>query len=236
MFVLALPLQSGSSVLTIVAFVGGLSAATAMVIVESVALSIMVSNDIVMPLVLRRRGALIAGREQCRLAAADGAAGGDLRHHAARLSLLPLGGRRAARLDRPALLRRGRATGAGVFRRPVLAPRHRRRRHRRHDRGIRGLGLHAAAAELRRRRHRRPAHPHRRALAHRRAAAAAFVRARPVAAGAWRALEPGDQFHLLHRLLAAARALADRAAAGQRCSCRPIWRRSRRASGSGAPR
>ena len=63
MFVLALPLQSGSSVLAIVAFVGGLSAATAMVIVESVALSIMVSNDIVMPLVLRRRGSLISGRE-----------------------------------------------------------------------------------------------------------------------------------------------------------------------------
>ncbi len=63
MYVLALPLQAGSSILTIAAFVGGLSAATAMVIVESVALSIMVSNDIVMPLVLQRREALISGRE-----------------------------------------------------------------------------------------------------------------------------------------------------------------------------
>ena len=62
MYVLALPLQSGSNVLTIAAFVGGLSAATAMVIVESVALSIMVSNDIVMPLVLQRRESLLAGR------------------------------------------------------------------------------------------------------------------------------------------------------------------------------
>ncbi len=62
MFVLALPLQSGSNLFTIVAFVGGLSAATAMVIVESVALSIMVSNDLIMPLVLQRRGALIRGR------------------------------------------------------------------------------------------------------------------------------------------------------------------------------
>ncbi len=62
MFVLALPLQAGSNILTIAAFVGGLSAATAMVIVESVALSIMVSNDIVMPLVLQRREALIRGR------------------------------------------------------------------------------------------------------------------------------------------------------------------------------
>ena len=63
MFVLALPLQSGSSLFTIVAFVGGLSAATAMVIVESVALSIMVSNDLVMPLVLQRRETLISRRE-----------------------------------------------------------------------------------------------------------------------------------------------------------------------------
>jgi len=63
MFVLALPLQAGSSVLTIAAFVGGLSAATAMVIVETVALAIMVSNDIVVPWVLQRREALISGRE-----------------------------------------------------------------------------------------------------------------------------------------------------------------------------
>src|SRR5450830_357079 len=63
MFVLALPLQTGSNILTIAAFVGGLSAATAMVIVESVALSIMVSNDLIMPLVLQRRGALLSGRE-----------------------------------------------------------------------------------------------------------------------------------------------------------------------------
>jgi Na+/proline symporter/signal transduction histidine kinase len=63
MFVLALPLQAGSSVLTIAAFVGGLSAATAMVIVETVALAIMVSNDIVVPWVLQRRETLITGRE-----------------------------------------------------------------------------------------------------------------------------------------------------------------------------
>ncbi|MBV9558330.1 MAG: hybrid sensor histidine kinase/response regulator [Pseudolabrys sp.] len=63
MFVLALPLQAGSNIFTIAAFVGGLSAATAMVIVETVALSIMVSNDLVMPFVLQRRERLIAGRE-----------------------------------------------------------------------------------------------------------------------------------------------------------------------------
>jgi Na+/proline symporter/signal transduction histidine kinase len=55
MFVLALPLSVHSELITLIAFVGGLSAATAMVIVESVALAIMVSNDIVVPLLLKRR-------------------------------------------------------------------------------------------------------------------------------------------------------------------------------------
>jgi signal transduction histidine kinase len=62
MYVLALPLAAGSDLLTIAAFIGGLSAATAMVIVESVALAIMVSNDIVVPLVLKRRQGFITGR------------------------------------------------------------------------------------------------------------------------------------------------------------------------------
>src|SRR5690242_6781279 len=56
MFVLALPMEGNSPLLSIIVFVGGLSAATAMVIVECVALSIMVSNDIVLPLVLPRSG------------------------------------------------------------------------------------------------------------------------------------------------------------------------------------
>src|SRR5262249_42901867 len=41
--------------LALAAFIGGLSAAAAMVIVEAIALAIMVSNDIVMPLALMRR-------------------------------------------------------------------------------------------------------------------------------------------------------------------------------------
>ncbi len=52
-FVLALPVAQGHSLLAMVAFIGGLSAATAMVIVETVALSIMVCNSIVLPLMLR---------------------------------------------------------------------------------------------------------------------------------------------------------------------------------------
>ena len=54
-FVLSLPLAAGHSWLALVAFVGGLSAATGMVIVEAIAVSTMVCNDLVMPLVLRTR-------------------------------------------------------------------------------------------------------------------------------------------------------------------------------------
>src|SRR3954451_2593407 len=63
MFVLALPLRAGSELLALIAFVGGLSAATAMVIVETVALAIMASNDIVVPFVLQRREAILSGRD-----------------------------------------------------------------------------------------------------------------------------------------------------------------------------
>jgi Na+/proline symporter/signal transduction histidine kinase len=54
MYVLALPIEADETLLSVAVFVGGLSAATAMVIVECVALSVMVSNDIVVPLVLQR--------------------------------------------------------------------------------------------------------------------------------------------------------------------------------------
>jgi signal transduction histidine kinase len=63
MYVLALPMEAESPLLSVGVFVGGLSAATAMVIVECVALSIMVSNDIVVPLVLQRSGASREGKD-----------------------------------------------------------------------------------------------------------------------------------------------------------------------------
>jgi len=63
MYVLALPIKAESPLLSVGVFVGGLSAATAMVIVECVALSIMVSNDIVVPLVLQRSGASREGKD-----------------------------------------------------------------------------------------------------------------------------------------------------------------------------
>jgi Na+/proline symporter/signal transduction histidine kinase len=62
MFMLALPLAAGADWLTLAAFVGGLSAATAMVIVETVALAIMVSNDIVVPLIVKRSENIAARR------------------------------------------------------------------------------------------------------------------------------------------------------------------------------
>jgi Na+/proline symporter/signal transduction histidine kinase len=55
MYVLGLPIAAGADALTLLAFVGGLSAATAMVIVESVALAIMVCNGLAVPLLLRGR-------------------------------------------------------------------------------------------------------------------------------------------------------------------------------------
>lgn len=54
LYVLAIPLAEGQELLALLVFIGGLSAATAMVVVASVALSIMVSNDLVIPLFVRR--------------------------------------------------------------------------------------------------------------------------------------------------------------------------------------
>jgi Na+/proline symporter/nitrogen-specific signal transduction histidine kinase len=52
-FVLSLPLAAGQPALALFAFIGGLSAATGMVIVETIAVSTMVCNELVMPLLLR---------------------------------------------------------------------------------------------------------------------------------------------------------------------------------------
>ena len=50
--VVALPLLGGQPALALVAFLGGVSAAASMVVVETTALSLMVSNDVVMPALL----------------------------------------------------------------------------------------------------------------------------------------------------------------------------------------
>jgi signal transduction histidine kinase len=55
-FVLTLPMVEKQEWLALLVFIGGLSAATGMVIVETIALSTMVCNDLVMPVLLRVQG------------------------------------------------------------------------------------------------------------------------------------------------------------------------------------
>ncbi len=54
-YVLALPMAAGNEWLTLLTFIGGFSAATGMVIVAAVAVSIMISNEIVIPALFRLR-------------------------------------------------------------------------------------------------------------------------------------------------------------------------------------
>lgn len=66
-YVLALPMADQQPALALLVFIGGLSAATGMVIVETIALSTMVSNSLVLPILLRRAGGLVARRDLGRL-------------------------------------------------------------------------------------------------------------------------------------------------------------------------
>jgi hypothetical protein len=61
-FVLALPMAHQQEALALLVFIGGLSAATGMVIVETIALSTMVCNDLAVPLLLRWKWLDLAGR------------------------------------------------------------------------------------------------------------------------------------------------------------------------------
>jgi Na+/proline symporter/signal transduction histidine kinase len=61
-FMLTLPIAEKQIWIAMLAFIGGLSAATGMVIVETIALSTMVCNDLVMPLLLRLRGLRLTER------------------------------------------------------------------------------------------------------------------------------------------------------------------------------
>jgi Na+/proline symporter/signal transduction histidine kinase len=62
-YVLWLPLANGERWLALLGFIGGYSAATGMVIVASVALATMVSNDLVMPALLRVRALRLEQRD-----------------------------------------------------------------------------------------------------------------------------------------------------------------------------
>ena len=54
-FLLTVPLHAGQKLIALFVFLGGLSAATGMVIVATIALSTMICNDLVMPVLLRLR-------------------------------------------------------------------------------------------------------------------------------------------------------------------------------------
>lgn len=56
LFVLTVPMAAGEESLALLAFIGGFSSATSMMIVASIALSIMISNHLVMPILLRMQG------------------------------------------------------------------------------------------------------------------------------------------------------------------------------------
>ncbi|MBS0524299.1 MAG: hypothetical protein JSS04_11770, partial [Proteobacteria bacterium] len=56
LYVLQLPLGQGENWLSALVFIGGLSAATSMVVVACMALSAMIGNELLMPYVLRRQG------------------------------------------------------------------------------------------------------------------------------------------------------------------------------------
>ncbi|WP_267347073.1 PAS-domain containing protein [Sphingomonas sp. GM_Shp_2] len=66
-FMIALPLRAGRPALAVIAYVGGLSAATGMVIVATVALATMLCNDVIVPLILRGSrnagGGAVAGQD-----------------------------------------------------------------------------------------------------------------------------------------------------------------------------
>lgn len=59
MFVLSLPMHLGQGWLALLVYIGGFSAAASMVVVSVISLSIMVSNNLLMPLLLKTRTAVI---------------------------------------------------------------------------------------------------------------------------------------------------------------------------------
>ncbi len=62
-FVLTVPLKAGADGIALLAFIGGFSSATSMMIVASMALSIMISNHIIMPVLFRIQSLRLDSRE-----------------------------------------------------------------------------------------------------------------------------------------------------------------------------
>jgi len=219
MYVLALPIEGNSPLLSIGVFVGGLSAATAMVIVECVALSIMVSNDIVVPLVLQ------SGPES-RAAQKDF---GNFLLRVRRFAIFgimvmayfyyrALGNTQLAAiglLSFAAIAQLAPAFFGGLFWRRATA----RGAMGGMLVGVCGMDLHAVPAELPGRQCRRPPAAAARAVRNRGVASAIPVRCRFAAASARRAVEPLAQPPDLPRAVARTPAVLDRAiASGPVCA------------------
>ena len=98
-FVLALPMQHGYDWLTVLAFLGGFSAATGMVIVACVALSTMISNEIVMPALLQDQVAGLVGAQRLLEVAYSHSSRVHYRYYGPRVLLLP--GTGSSRLRSP---------------------------------------------------------------------------------------------------------------------------------------
>ena len=149
--VIALPMSAGNGFVTLLAMIGGLSAATAMVVVE-IGSAVRHGDQRPDPAGDAAPGApaRVAERRRHRRSPAAGAATGDRRHPGAVLFLFPRRRRGAAGLARRAVVRLRGAAWPGFRRRAVLAARHRARRHRRADHRRGDLGLCAAGPLARR--------------------------------------------------------------------------------------
>ena len=88
-YVLTVPITQGQHALALLAFIGGLSSATAMVVVAAIALSTMVCNDVVMPVSVAHPLVQARCARRPHPASPVHPPGGHLRHPAARLRLLP---------------------------------------------------------------------------------------------------------------------------------------------------
>jgi Na+/proline symporter len=211
--VLALPLLGNQQALALIAFLGGVSAAASMVVVETTALSTMVCNDVVMPALLRVKSLGLAQRSDPP--AALGPPRRDGRRDGARLPLhAPRQCAGRAGLDRSHVVCGRCAVRAGAGGRPVLARRHQGRRRRRHLRRLPGVGLYPAAAELhpaaadRQPRCRRP-------VRHRRAATQCAIRShRPRSRDPRHLLVAPGQYRCAARRLDARSPATDRARPG----------------------
>ena len=151
--VLWIPLAAGQEWLALFAYLGGFAAATGMVIVASVALATMISNDLVLPMLWRRR--LAAGGESVASPAMilwvrRVAIVGVLLGAYAFFHLTPE--RADPGFHRHAVAGRGGAVRAGHHRRGVLARSEPRRRHGWSRGRLRHLDVHVADSQHRGRR------------------------------------------------------------------------------------